>query len=224
MTLLHAPPPCPRRRRDRCTPVGRAALGVRHLRRRERGRHGELRGRRARPPRRHANPAADIVLLDTQYLFAETLVVRRGAAASASTSTCASSTRCPRCSPTTCGRPTSRRAAHVRKVEPLQPRAGRQGGVGHRRAPRRRPDPGQRARSSATTSAATSSRSTRWRRGPTTTWRCTPSSTTCRPTRSASVATRRSAAGRAPARSPPGEDKRAGRWSGNAKTECGLHV
>ena len=22
----------------------------------------------------------------------------------------------------------------------------------------------------------------------------------------------------------PGEDKRAGRWSGNAKTECGLHV
>ena len=34
---------------------------------------------------------------------------------------------------------------HVRKVEPLEQGARRTHGLGHRRAPRRRPDPGQRA-------------------------------------------------------------------------------
>ena len=38
------------------------------------------------------------------------------------------------------------------------------------------------------------------------------------------TATRRSAARRAPSAVAPGEDPRAGRWAGLAKTECGLHT
>ena len=37
------------------------------------------------------------------------------------------------------------------------------------------------------------------------------------------TATRRSAASPAPQRVAPGDDPRAGRWAGFAKTECGLH-
>ena len=38
------------------------------------------------------------------------------------------------------------------------------------------------------------------------------------------TATARSAARRAPAAVAPGEDPRAGRWAGSAKTECGIHT
>ena len=56
-------------------------------------------------------------------------------------------------------------------------------------------------------------------------WDYVARATTCRPIRSTSAATRRSAARPARARSRPGEAGRAGRWwwETNAPKECGIH-
>ena len=102
--------------------------------------------------------------------------------------------------------------------------ARRQDGVGQRAAPGRLAEPGHHARSSTSTCCARSPRSTPSPRGPTRTSSTTRRWSCSRSTRSPTGATRRSAAGRAPARSSPGEDPRSGRWAGSAKTECGLHV
>ena len=66
-----------------------------------------------------AVPGIEIVLLDTQYLFAETHWFAESCAR-ASTSTCGSSTRCPTCEPDNLWQTDTDGCCHVRKVEPLQ--------------------------------------------------------------------------------------------------------
>ena len=170
-----------------------------------------------------ANPAADIVLLDTQYLFAETwwlveemqrrfdINLRVVSAASGGAARQPVADRCRGLLRHSQGRA----AATARSRE--RPR-GSPGSA----APTVRHVPTR--RSSASTSAGTSSRSIRSPRGPTTTSRCT-SSINQLPVNPLSERGYPSI-GCWPCTRPvaEGEDRRGGRWAGNAKTECGLHV
>ena len=111
----------------------------------------------------------------------------------------------------------------LRKVEPLERGLVHPPRVGHRHAARGRPDPHRhRGRRRGTTSAARSS-STRWPPGPPRTSSATREENgVFNPLRQIGYAS----IGCAPCTRAvaDGEDPRAGRWSGRAKTECGLHT
>ena len=169
-------------------------------------------------------PGTDVFFLDTGYHFAETLGTRdavaavsdpdayRAAAADRRRQDAQYGKDC-----TTAPRPVLR----LRKVEPwsaLSPPTARGSPVCAARTPRRVPT----SRSSASTNAQMVKVNAS-RRGPPRT-----SSATRRRTGSAEPAPpgRIASIGCAPCTRPvaDGEDPRAGRWSGRAKTECGFHT
>lgn len=166
-----------------------------------------------------AIPDVDIVLLDTGYLFAETEWfaddLRRRFNLNLRTIH-----PLPGTDRDVWRNDKTNACCAARKVEPLnRALAGKSAWVTafdapiHRRARSgrpRRPD-------------AASSRSTRWPPGTMTTCRAIRLGTTFRPTHWLTVATPPSDAGHAPLVAD-GADDRSGRWAGQGKTECGLHL
>ena len=166
-------------------------------------------------------PGIEIVFLDTGYHFPETLatvdVVRRRYHPSL-TVLSADVPLDDRWRTDTDG------CCAARKVAPLDELLAGRDRLAVGPAPGRRPRPGRHAGRWNATGGAWS-RSTPWP-----TWsddgrgRLHPPPRRAGEPPRAPRATRRSAAGPAPGPSAAGEDARAGRWSGTAKTECGLHL
>ena len=195
------------------------------LRRRERGGHGELRGRRPGPPRPPRRPRAPTSSCSTRSTCSPRRCGSSRSCASGSTSTCASSARCPTSAPTTCWQT---------DVEALLRTCARSSRCSARWTARPRGSP---ACAASTVRPGPTLRSSRYDIGrniakinPLATWTdddmalVRRAQRAARRTRSPSAATRR--IGCWPCTRPvaPGEDKRGGRWAGNSKTECGLHA
>ncbi len=177
-----------------------------------------------------AAPGVDVLFLDTGYHFAETLGTRDAVAAVYDVNV---RTLLPlphgrragrRSTAPTCSRRDPDRCCAMRKVEPLErglaPYDAWVTGMRREDAPTRTRHRRRRLGRQARQGEAQPARGVDAGRRR----RATSPSTACCSTRCARSATPRSAARPAPDPSPPGEDPRAGRWSGNAKTECGLHT
>ena len=174
-------------------------------------------------------PDADVFFLDTGYHFAETLGTRDAYEADAADPR---SDVLPLLTVAAAGRGVRREAARPRPRPVLRDAQGRAAeralsdppGLGHRHAPRRRPD-AHRHRDRRLGRRARHGQGQPHRRpGPTTTWTATSHEhgVFLNPLRQDGYAS----IGCAPCTRPvaEGEDPRAGRWAGQDKTECGLHT
>ena len=179
---------------------------------------------------RSSAPGVDVLFLDTGYHFAETLGTRDAVASDAAVTDRRRPARADR---RRAGRRVRRRAARPRPRPLLRAAQGRAAaararrlrGVGHRRAPRRGAHPRRHARSSPGTR-----RNGLVKVNPLAAWtdddvdryageHQVAASTRC-------VTSGYPSIGCEPCTRPvaEGEDPRAGRWAGIAKTECGLHT